>query len=80
MQTLPTDEADRRLLGRVLRRRREAAGLTQEEVGARANVTNRYISDVEAGVRNPTFLVLRRLLCALGVAWADFGREIDGSS
>jgi transcriptional regulator with XRE-family HTH domain len=79
VQTLPTDEADRRLLGRVLRRHREAARLTQEEVGARARVTKRYLSDLENGARNPTYLVLRRLLRAMGVAWSDFGRELDGS-
>ena len=74
---LPTDEAERRLLGRVLRRYREAADLTQEMLGARASVTKNYVSDVEAGRRNPTFLVLGRLLRALGSGWADFGRDID---
>ena len=77
MQTLPTDEADRRLLGRVLRRYREAAGLTQEALGARAQVTKNYVSDLEAGTRNPTFLVLRRLLRALGATWTELGRAID---
>lgn len=77
MQTLPTDEADRKLLGQVLRHFREAADLTQEGLGARARVTKNYVSDIEAGVRNPTFLVLRRLLRALGVSWLEFGRELD---
>jgi transcriptional regulator with XRE-family HTH domain len=79
VQTLPTDEVDRRHLGRLLRRYRESAALTQEGLSARAHVTKNYVSALEAGTRNPSYLVLRRILGVLGVAWTDFGREIDAS-
>lgn len=45
-------------LGRRIAEARRAKGLTQAEVARRAGLTTRYISMVETGRRNPTFLVL----------------------
>jgi transcriptional regulator with XRE-family HTH domain len=41
-------------LGRLLRRHREQARLTQEELADRAGVSARTISDIERGVRTRT--------------------------
>ena len=55
-------------LGRALRRRREAAGLTQEQLGKNAGVTGAYISMIERGEKqSPSIPVLKRLAKALGV-------------
>lgn len=51
--------------GRVVRRRREAAGLSQEELGAKTNLSRNYIGMVERGETNPTLLVLHGLARAL---------------
>lgn len=57
----------RRLLGRNLRRLREAKGWSQEELGFEADMHRTYISGIERGVRNPTVVIVGRLAATLGV-------------
>jgi hypothetical protein len=38
-----------------------------------------YVGSVERGERNASFESIDRLLAALGVSWAEFGRAIDGA-
>jgi DNA-binding XRE family transcriptional regulator len=54
-------------LGRNLRRVRTAAGLTQTALAKRAGLNRSYVSDLEAGQRNPTAVTLQRLAKVLGV-------------
>lgn len=49
------------------RQLREAAGLTQEALGAAAALDITYISGIERGLRNPSLLALLRLAAGLGV-------------
>ncbi|MGI8689420.1 MAG: ATP-binding protein, partial [Thermomicrobiales bacterium] len=59
-------------LGDILRELRRAAGFTQEELAARAGVSNRAISDIErAIIRRPRRETLRLLADALGLSAAD---------
>lgn len=78
MRDLPGDPIERVRLGRVLRAYREAdPGLTQEQLASVAGVTKNYLADVERGARNPTYLVLGRILRALSVSWGEFGAALD---
>lgn len=54
------------MIGRNVRRYRVAKGLTQEELSARCDFDQRYISQVETGQRNLTVLSLYELAQALG--------------
>jgi DNA-binding XRE family transcriptional regulator len=54
-------------LGRNLRRVRTAAGLTQTALAKRSGIDRSYVSDLEAGQRNPTAMTLQRLAAVLGV-------------
>jgi len=54
------------VIGRNVRRYRVAKGLTQEELSARCDFDQRYISQVETGQRNLTVLSLYELAQALG--------------
>jgi transcriptional regulator with XRE-family HTH domain len=54
-------------LGDVVRKRRLALDLSQEELAARAGVHRTYLSDIERGARNITITVLTRLAEALEV-------------
>jgi DNA-binding XRE family transcriptional regulator len=54
-------------LGRNLRRVRTAAGLTQTALAKRSGINRSYLSDLEAGQRNPTAVTLQRLAKVLGV-------------
>lgn len=53
-------------LGAVLRQRRLALGLTQEQLAARANTYQESISEWECGTREPSRISLRKLAIALG--------------
>jgi len=53
--------------GKTVRRLRDAAGLSQEELAFRAGMKRSYLSDLERGTRNPTIRALGRLAEALEV-------------
>ena len=61
-------------LGNELRKARLAAGLTQEELAFKADISRNYVSLLELGEKSPTVQVLLRI-CK--VAWSeglgDFG-------
>ncbi len=52
---------------RRLKTLRERKGLSQAELGRRAELTREYINRLEAGQYDPTLGVLRRIAKALGV-------------
>ena len=59
-------------LATVIRKHREAKGMTQEEVAQKAGVTKQYVTMLEAGTRaSPSLPVLQRIAKALGVTMAD---------
>lgn len=59
-------------LAGVIRTMREAAGLSQRELGERLGVDPTYISHLEAGRRDPSLGLLRRLARELSVPLALF--------
>jgi len=63
--------------GRNLRRRREAADLTQEGLAAKADMDRTYVSDIERGVRNPGIKNVARLAKALNVTSAKLMEGVD---
>ena len=54
-----------------MRKLRDASGLTQQSVAAKAHLDPTYISGIERGVRNPSLLSIARLAKALRVSIAD---------
>lgn len=74
-----------RAIGARVRQLREAADLTQEELGARSNLTPKFISKVENGHANPSIGVVARLCVGLNLplsvffaedAQTDIGRDL----
>jgi transcriptional regulator with XRE-family HTH domain len=55
------------VLGEELRKARDAAGLTQEELAFRAKLARNYISLLELDRKSPTVATLMRLCDALHV-------------
>lgn len=53
--------------GKVLRKLRLAAGLTQEELGFNAGLQRKYISLLELGEQQPTLTTICKLSSALSV-------------
>ena len=67
----------REALGRALRELRKQAGLTQKELGSRANANDTYISQVETGRRDIRWSTVTRLLMALDVTVADLATAVE---
>ena len=60
----------RKLVGDNTARTRKEKGLTQEALAEKSGLSQRYISGLENGLRNPTVLTLYKLATALGlVIW-----------
>lgn len=55
------------MLGEELRKARRRAGLTQEQLAAKAGLSREYVSILEGNKKSPTIDVLLRLTKALGV-------------
>ncbi len=69
----------RRLLGDVLRQRRQAQGRTLREVSAGARVSLGYLSEVERGQKEASSELLAAICAALGVRMSDLMREVSDS-
>ena len=62
----------RAVLARNLRQLRQAQGLSQEELAARADITSNYLSSLEREEYAASVDVIERLASALGVAPGAF--------
>lgn len=67
-------EARKRVAVNIQRLRRQR-DLSQEELGARADVHQTYLSQLEGGKRNPSIDVLERLANALKVDIGELFRR-----
>ncbi len=65
------------MLGDELRKAREKAGLTQEELAHRAEVDRTYISILENDRKSPTIEMLFRLCEAMDVSTAAIVRAVE---
>jgi len=65
-----------RVFGALLREARQSAGISQEELAARADLHRTYVSLLERGVKGPTLDTLFRLCHALAQRPEDFVEEL----
>jgi transcriptional regulator with XRE-family HTH domain len=68
-----------RRFGRVVRRRREAAGISQEALADEAGLHRTYISLLERGLRNPSLTVISKLARALGATMTTLISDLEGT-
>lgn len=68
MATSPTFQA---ALGLAVKARREELKLTQEAVALRADLHQRWVSNIENGKRNPSYGSLRRLAAGLDLSASE---------
>lgn len=67
-------------IGERLRQLREARGLSQETLAARAKVSAKFISEVERATTNTSVTVLWQLAVdGLGVSLSEFFQAADGA-
>jgi XRE family transcriptional regulator, regulator of sulfur utilization len=65
----------RKLLGKAIRKRRNALGMTQEKLAEAAELHTTYISGVERGVFNISILKLARIAGGLKLAVRDLVKD-----
>lgn len=56
-----------KLIGSNIRKHRMAASISQEELAARMNVDQAYVSRLEGGQKNPTVSTMSQVAKSLGV-------------
>jgi transcriptional regulator with XRE-family HTH domain len=66
-----------RRFGRVVRRRREAAGVSQETLAELAGLHRTYVSHLECGKRNPSLSVIAKLAAGLETSMASLVAEVE---
>ena len=65
------------MLGEELKRARDEAGLSQEEVAHRAGIDRSYLSQLENDRKSPTLDLLFRVCAALGVKTATLVGRVE---
>ena len=63
--------------GAVLRKRREAAKVSQEALAAKAELHRNYVGLLERGKQIPSILVVEKLAAALGATMSSLLREVE---
>ena len=64
-------ESKRVLLGRRIRAIRKAKNWTQEQLGSKADISYKFIGEIELGKQNPSFETLVKIADALEVELSD---------
>jgi transcriptional regulator with XRE-family HTH domain len=67
------------MLGDELRKAREAAEMTQEELSFAAEIDRTYVSQLERNLKSPTVDVLFRICDAVGIAASEFIARVEKS-
>jgi DNA-binding XRE family transcriptional regulator len=67
-------------LGQAVRAIRTRQGMTQEQVANAIGMHTTYVSDIERGSRNPSWIAVTRLAAGLRVPVADIAAEYDRRS
>ena len=63
--------------GRVLKKKRERRGLSQEKLSIDSNLTRAYVSQLERGKNDPSFFTIVKLSRALKIKPSVFIDEIE---
>ena len=67
------------MMGDELRKAREQAGLTQEQLSFRAGLSRPYISQLERNLKSPTVDTLFRICDALDVSAVELIKRVDAA-
>ncbi|MBA6090655.1 helix-turn-helix domain-containing protein [Pseudomonas sp. 17391] len=63
--------------GKVLRKRRKDAGLTQEQLALEADIQRNYVSLIERGLNQPTITIIFKLAGALGCSPSCLVEDVE---
>lgn len=63
--------------GRVLRRMRRRAALTQEQLGFEAELRRTYVSILELGQQQPSLATILKIAAALGCSASELMAQVE---
>ncbi len=63
--------------GQLVRQRRQALGISQEELGYRAGLDRTYVSGLERGIRNPSLTAIVSLAQGFGISVSDLASRLE---
>jgi len=66
--------------GKLIAKRRNALGISQEEFAERADLDRTYISGLERGVRNPSLTAIVKVAKGFGVTTEELLRGLEAKS
>lgn len=66
-----------RAFGTILRRVRKEKEISQEQLGWRTDTDQKYISELERGLKDPGFRIILKLLRGLDVPLHQFMAEVE---
>ncbi len=66
-------------MGQELRKAREDAGLTQEQLSFRAGLSRPYVSQLERNLKSPTVDTLFQICDALDISAGDVIKRVDAA-
>jgi transcriptional regulator with XRE-family HTH domain len=64
-------------LAKAIKRRRKEIGLSQEALAFKVGSNQRYISEIELGVKNPTVKFAHELSVALETRFSDLASQAE---
>jgi transcriptional regulator with XRE-family HTH domain len=78
---MPNDREQqfRAIFGKVVRKYRQAGGISQEELADRCNLHRTYISEIERGLKTVSLLSLLRISDALRIPAHLLIKEVESS-
>jgi len=59
-------------LAKTIKKYRKQAGLTQQELGDKVGITQKYVQYLESANRTPSLKVLRKIISTLKIDSSDF--------
>ncbi|BDT65951.1 hypothetical protein os1_01020 [Comamonadaceae bacterium OS-1] len=65
--------------GKQVKKLRIACGISQEELAHRADIHTSYVSQLERGMKSPSFGVILRVALALGTSGTELVRGVEES-
>ena len=66
--------------GHLVKARRAAAGISQEELAERCRLDRTYISGIERGIRNPSLTALFSLAQGFGVSLSELMNGLEAEA
>lgn len=74
---MDADQRFQRAFGKALRKYRMDAGISQEDLAARARMHRTYVGDIERGERNVSIVNMQKLAGALSVKLSALVMEME---